>query len=69
MPCLLPPRLNFDRCVKTKENAVIGCLFYSSLVLSIRYSVYGKKGSNGDAIKEFTSKGRDVYPSGRQTLL
>ena len=31
--------------IKTKENAVISCLFYPSLVLSVRYSAkYGKKG-------------------------
>ena len=29
--------------MKTKENAVISCLFYPSLVLPVRYSVYGKK--------------------------
>ena len=25
------------------ENAVVRCLFYPSLVLSVKYSVYGKK--------------------------
>ena len=49
--------------IKAKENTVISCLFYPSLELSVRYSIYGKKG------KEVTSKGRDVYPSDRQTLL
>ena len=42
--------------------------FTSSLVLSLRYSVYGKKGQNSEVIKEDTSKGRDVYPSNGQTL-
>ena len=34
----------FQNFTKTKENAVISCLFYSSIVLSVRYSVNGKKG-------------------------
>ena len=27
----------------TTENAVVRCLFYPSLVLSVKYSVYGKR--------------------------
>ena len=27
-----------------QQDAVVGCLFYFSLVLSVRYSVYRKKG-------------------------
>lgn len=30
--------------VITQENAEVSCLFYPSLVLLVRYSVYGKKG-------------------------
>ena len=37
-------------------------------MLSVGYSVYCKKGQNSDAIKEVTSKGREVYPSDSQTL-
>ena len=29
---------------KTQENAVVSCLFYSSLVLSVRYGFTGIKG-------------------------
>ena len=29
--------------IKTQENAVVSCLFYSSLVLSVRYSFTGLK--------------------------
>ena len=29
-----------------QENAVVGCLFYLSLVLSVRYSVNRKKGQH-----------------------
>ena len=34
----------YSQEIMTKENAVISCLFYPSLVLLVRYSVYGKKG-------------------------
>ena len=33
-------------------------------MLSVRYSV-NEKTKNSDAIKEFTNKGRDMYPSER----
>ena len=34
--------------IKTKDNAVISCLFYPSIVFSVSYSVYGKK--NGKTV-------------------
>ena len=35
--------LGYFRQINTQENAVVSYLFYSSLVLSVRYSFYGKK--------------------------
>ena len=35
--------------INTQENAVVSCLFYSSQVLSVSYSFYGKKKAS-DAI-------------------
>ena len=46
--------------MKTKENAVFSCLFYPSLVLSVRYSVYGHQGG-------YKQRARCV-PSDKQTL-
>ena len=40
-----------------KENAVISCLFYPSLVFSVRYSVYGKKGKTVTPSRRLQAKG------------
>ena len=71
-PGVWPRKLNAIPCVsqdifKTDKNAVISCLFYPSLVLSVRYSVYGKKGKTETPSMEVTSRGRDVQP-GSQVL-
>ena len=36
--------------INMQENAVASCLFYPSLVLLVRFSVYGKKEAS-DAVK------------------
>ena len=66
-PGVWPRKLNAIPCVsqdifKTDKNAVISCLFYPSLVLSVRYSVYGKKGETETPSMEVTFKGRDLQP-------
>ena len=53
--------------MKMKENTTVSCIFYPSLVLSVRYSVQGKKRLNSDVIKEVTSKGRDSLHNSRLT--
>ena len=43
--------------MKMKEDTIIGCLFYPSLMVSVRYSVYGKKGKTVTPLEEVTRKG------------
>ena len=43
----------YFQLIKTKENAVISCLFYPSLVLSVRYRLFTAK-----KVKEWRQQGR-----------
>ena len=52
--------------INAKENAIVSCLVYPFLVLSVKYSANEKIRVNDDAIKKVTSKGRDFYPSDGQ---
>ena len=38
--------------INTKEKAEVSGLFYPSLVLSVRYSVYGKKGYGSEEVSK-----------------
>ena len=42
--------------METKKNTVISCLFYPSLVLLVRYSVYGKKGKTVTSSRRLQAK-------------
>ena len=45
------------------EEKCNSCLLYPSLVLSVRYNMYGKKGQTATPSKRLPSKGQNVYPS------
>lgn len=45
-------------CINTKENAIVSCLVYPPLELSVKYSAYEKVRINNDVTKEVTSKRR-----------
>ena len=51
----------YFQLIKTKENAVISCLFYPSLVLSVRYRLFtAKKGKRVTPTRTLQEK-RKMY--------
>ena len=54
---------------KTRENTVISCLFYPSLVLSVKYRLFMAKKGKTVMPSRTLQAGQDVYPSDGQTLL